>query len=60
VAAEIEKELGLRSTFVPGGGGIFEVRLDGELVYTNERKGGVPPAGPVIAALQEADAGESE
>lgn len=55
MAAEIEKELGLTSAFVPGGGGIFEVRLDGELVFTNERRGGVPSAEHVIAALQKAE-----
>lgn len=52
MGAEIERELGLKPAYVGGGGGIFEVRLDGELVYSNERRGGVPTATPVIAALR--------
>lgn len=53
MAAEIERELGLAAGFVGGWGGIFEVRLDGERVFTNNREGGVPDAEPVIAALRE-------
>jgi selT/selW/selH-like putative selenoprotein len=54
VAAEIKKELGLASALAPGEGGIFEVRLDGRLVFTNESTGGVPSPESVIEALKEA------
>ncbi len=52
MAAEIEKELGLRTRLVGGGGGIFEVRLDGEVVFSNNRVSGVPDAVVVVDALR--------
>ncbi len=52
MAAEIQKEFGLGSEFVGGSGGVFEVHLDGELVFTNRRTGGVPEPRPVIEALR--------
>ena len=54
MAADIERDLGLTSSFVADGGGIFEVRLDSRVVYTNGRQGGVPPSEPVIEAVRRA------
>ncbi len=54
MGAAIEQELGLTCEYVPGSGGIFEVSLDGELVYTNNNVGGVPEATPVIEAVRAA------
>jgi predicted Rdx family selenoprotein len=51
VAAEIEREFDLTPQLVGGGGGIFEVRVDGDLIFTNNRVGGVPPAEDVLAVL---------
>jgi predicted Rdx family selenoprotein len=53
VAAIIEQELGLGCELVGGSGGIFEVRLDGETVFTNHGADGVPAAAAVLSALRE-------
>ncbi len=54
MAAAIEKEYGLESEFVGGHGGIFEVRLDAALVFTNAGRGcGVPDEEEVLGALRE-------
>lgn len=52
MAAEIRKEFGLGAELIAGGGGVFEVHLDGEMVFTNRRTGGVPEPRPVIEALR--------
>lgn len=54
MAAAIEQELGLASDFVAGVGGIFEVRLDGETVFTNNNAGGAPQADTVIELIRSA------
>jgi len=52
VAAAIERELGMESELVGGGGGIFEVRLDGDTAFTNNRMGGIPSDETVLSALR--------
>ena len=54
MAADIETEYGIVPALVAGGGGIFEVHVDGDLVFTNNRVGGVPPSETVIEALRDA------
>ena len=54
MAAVIEQELGLASDFVGGVGGIFTVRLDGDVVFTNNNTGGVPQSDVVIDAIRDA------
>jgi predicted Rdx family selenoprotein len=54
VAAAIERELGMESALVGGHGGIFEVRLDGDVAYTNGRRGGIPNDDQVLTALRAA------
>ena len=54
MAAEIERELGLESELVGGSGGIFEVRLDAAVVFSNHQAGGVPDPATVIEALRQA------
>lgn len=60
MAAEIQKEFGLEAQLIGGSGGVFEVRLGDELVFTNRRVGGVPDARPVIESLRRALAKEPE
>ncbi len=53
MAAAIERESDLTSEFVGGRGGVFEVRLDGELVFTNQGRGcGVPGDDEVVEAVK--------
>ena len=52
MAAVIEKEFGLSSDFIEGHGGIFEVALDGRVVYTNGSQGGIPSDDQVLEAVR--------
>ncbi len=47
-----EKELG-EVALVPGSGGIFEVRLDGEMLATNRETKVMPEAGEVKRLLRD-------
>jgi len=49
-------ELGTRIdawTLVPGGGGVHEVEVDGELVFSKKETGRHPTAEEVVAAIRE-------
>jgi selenoprotein W-related protein len=52
VAAEIEQELGLVAELRKGSGGILEVRLNDELVFSKKQVGRFPLPGEVVAALR--------
>jgi selenoprotein W-related protein len=52
LAAEVKRELGTEVTLVPGRGGIFDVRADGELIYSKSATGRFPNAGEVTALLK--------
>ena len=45
MSAEIEKVVDGKVTLVGGGGGIFEIRKDGEVLWTKGRLGGFPKPG---------------
>ena len=47
MSAEIEKATGQKVTLVGGGGGIFEIRKDGEVIWKKERSGHFPLPGEV-------------
>jgi len=49
VSAEIEKATGQKVTLVGGGGGIFEIRQDGEVIWKKERSGHYPKPGEAAA-----------
>jgi predicted Rdx family selenoprotein len=53
VAADIEDEYGITPELIGGGGGIFEVRVDEKVVFTNNNAGGVPPSDWVLTALRD-------
>ncbi len=40
------------ATLIPASGGVFEVRLDGSLVYSKEQTGKFPAPGEVLQAVQ--------
>ena len=52
MAAELEKSVHFKATLIPGAGGIFDVKRDGELIYTKSESGRFPEAGEVTAILQ--------
>lgn len=51
MAAELNEAFGVKATLIPGSGGIFEVKRDGELVYTKAETGRFPKAGEVTGIL---------
>lgn len=54
MAAAFEKEFGMDSEFVKGGGGILEVVVDGKVGWTNrENRGYKPSDEEAVEALRE-------
>ncbi|NRB26661.1 MAG: hypothetical protein HRU37_03165 [Roseibacillus sp.] len=47
----MREKTGEEVSLVAGGGGIFEVRRDGELLYTKARTGGFPKPGQAASLL---------
>jgi selenoprotein W-related protein len=52
VAAELERELGVEPELIKGGGGIFEVTVDGEPVFIKREVGRFPTKGEVPALIR--------
>ena len=52
MAAELREGLGVEAELVGGGGGIFDVTVDGKLVYSKHETGRFPDPGEVLAAIQ--------
>ena len=49
MSAEIKTVCEEEITLIPGEGGIFEIRKDGELLFKKERSGGFPIEGEAAA-----------
>jgi selT/selW/selH-like putative selenoprotein len=47
LAAELKSEFGVETRLIRGGGGIFDVRVDGDLVFSKFRVGRFPDPGEV-------------
>ena len=45
MSAEIKATTGIESELVAGGGGIFEIRQDGELIWKKQHSGHFPAEG---------------
>ena len=52
LADELHKVLGVKANLVPGGNGIFDVIVDGELVFSTSKVGRFPKPGEVVAKLK--------
>jgi len=52
LADELKKELGLESKLTAGGGGVFDVSLDGKLVFSKKSIGRFPEPGEIVALLK--------
>jgi len=52
VAAELKQQFGVESTLTPGHGGIFEVSVDGKVIFSRKLVGRFPKAGEVVAILK--------
>jgi selenoprotein W-related protein len=53
VGAEIEAETGVRPELVEGGGGVFDVTVDGERLFSKRYEGRFPEPGEVAALLRQ-------
>ena len=47
MAAELMREFGVESTLTPGHGGIFEVSVDGKVIFSKKLVGRFPKDGEV-------------
>lgn len=55
LVAELEAKYGKQATQItlePGRGGVFDVTVDGELVYSKHTQGGFPRYGEVPEAIE--------
>jgi len=44
--------LGVEAKLIPGSGGVFDVNVDGRLVYSKHRTGRFPEPGEVVRLIQ--------
>ncbi|HOP05729.1 MAG TPA: hypothetical protein PLF13_00415 [candidate division Zixibacteria bacterium] len=56
LAAAFERAFGIKSEYIKGGGGILQITLDGEIIYSNKiaKYGPEPTDDQAIAILAEA------
>jgi selT/selW/selH-like putative selenoprotein len=52
LAAELEEELGVRARLVKGGRGVFDVVVDGKLVFSKYEAGRFPAVGELSKLLR--------
>ncbi len=52
MAAAIERALGVEPKLIEGGGGIFDVKADGKLIYSKHQTGRFPEDHEVLDALK--------
>lgn len=57
MAAAIEQELSIDPELIKGDGGVFEVRADGDLVYSKAATGRFPDHEEVLGPLRRRSAG---
>lgn len=53
MSAEIEQQFQIKPVLTPGGGGVFDVTVDGELVFTKRTSGRFPNVGEVVGLIQQ-------
>ncbi len=53
----VESETGIQATLIKGGGGCFEVKLDGELIYSKHQTGQFPDQREIVRSIRQRDPG---
>ncbi len=53
MAAEIKNKFGVEPTLMKGSGGIFDVKVDGKLIFSKHVEGRFPEHDEVLDPLQE-------
>lgn len=49
---ELKEGLRVKARLIKGGGGIFDVKVDGSLVYSKQRTGRFPESGEVLRLIK--------
>ena len=52
MAVELEKEFGVEVRLIRGGGGIYDVTVDGAVVFSKSRTGRFPDPGEVEGTIR--------
>jgi predicted Rdx family selenoprotein len=52
LAAELDQEFGITTRLIRGGGGIFDIVADGELVFSKFRAGRFPNPGEIEGLIR--------
>ena len=50
--AELQEGLSEKAQLIEGGGGIFDVKVDGKLVYSKHQTGRFPDSGEVLKLIK--------
>lgn len=53
MAAELKQHLGLESELIAGHGGVFEVTVDGKVIFSKKDVGRFPEPGEILGKLQQ-------
>ena len=51
LAAEIAKKFRIEPTLIVGGGGIFDVEVDGDVIFSKHKEGRFPEASEVLSKI---------
>lgn len=49
---DLKKRLGVESKLIPGGGGIFDVSVDGKVIFSKKSVGRFPETQEILGALE--------
>jgi selT/selW/selH-like putative selenoprotein len=52
LAARIRKAVGVDATLIEGGNGIFDVKVDGKLIYSKDKTGRFPEDREILDQLR--------
>ncbi len=55
MAAEITKSFGIECTLIPKGRGIFDVGVDGTIIYSKYETGRFPETSEIIETIRQMD-----
>ena len=51
MAAELKRKLDVDATLIPGSGGVFDVTIDGKLIFSKKKVGRFPEEGEVLGLM---------
>ncbi|HAJ75033.1 MAG TPA: hypothetical protein DCM64_01115 [Gammaproteobacteria bacterium] len=51
MSAEIKEQTGIEAVLIPGGGGIYDIRKDGVLVFSRHKLARFPEPGEIAGLL---------